>query len=580
MAPLKLPKKGKSKQLHLDFRSLDAARASAPPDWDSEAWLEEGTKQEEQGERYQVGAKAARHLSNAAVCYRLAAALAPADFDSRYNGARVQQTLATEHLPSPACLSALDDARTAYRDALSVLQPGAKGEATARIDALFNLAQTDVALFEMLDDAIVALGQEADRALQVAKEARALFVEVERLQRAEMARFFGETGPEADAGGDEAADEAEPPGGSAAGETSVRALEVTIVTPQLLIDTLLESVSFDLTLYNSSYTDAATEAELRQSALDSFTRATALRPLVPGAAPELDFELAFVQATLYTTLSPDEAPLHLEQLISSTAPVKVDLLSLYADHQVETLPLTAQLPAILSSLSTALKTYESAQALLSNRLSPPKHLPASHLPSLLSSNLVAQSTVHLLAYEVLSRAQRDPSLAPTLPADAAAQTAEHLSRAHALALEATSAPRLGLSLVLSASAAASSGTSAPPPLALARAPASQEPRTDWRTVASVRLALFSLARVRMRMLPPASAAGGKREEQVRFWAFWRALGLARGEGTEKGSEGGRALERREVRWWIGEIAEDKVQELMGAEEAATERAYWEELAEL
>ena len=85
MAPLKLPAvkskakggkgkgKGKAKQLHIDYATVDSARASAPADWSAEAWLEEGTRQEEQGERYQVGPKAARHLLNALTCYRLAA---------------------------------------------------------------------------------------------------------------------------------------------------------------------------------------------------------------------------------------------------------------------------------------------------------------------------------------------------------------------------------------------------------------------------------------------------------------------------------------------------------------------------
>lgn len=50
MAPLKLPPKkpkgaqskgkGKQKQLHIDFASLDSARASAPADWNADEWLE------------------------------------------------------------------------------------------------------------------------------------------------------------------------------------------------------------------------------------------------------------------------------------------------------------------------------------------------------------------------------------------------------------------------------------------------------------------------------------------------------------------------------------------------------------
>ncbi|BGP48910.1 hypothetical protein JCM10450v2_004789 [Rhodotorula kratochvilovae] len=564
MPPLKLPKKGKGKQIHIDFSTPDAARASAPPDWSADEWLDEGTRQEEQGERYQAGAKAARHFSNAATCYALASAACPSDFDSRYNAARVWQTLATEHLAAPDCLAALDKAREGYREALAVQQAGAEGEATARIDALFNLAQADVALFEMLEDAVAPLDGERERAMQVAREARELFVEVERLQRDEMARFFGAGGPsgaDEDGGNAGEMDDAAS-SGTGGGETSIRAMETTIVTPQLIVDTLLESISFDLALHDSSVSDSATQAELRQSALDSFARATALRASVPGDAASLDFELSFAQATMLTTLSPDEASSFIEQLAASS-PAKVDLLSLGADHLLETLSLATPLPSLLTTLSSALTAYESAHALLANRLSPPRDLPAAHLPSLISANLVAQSTVHLLAYEVLSHS-------PFPPPDAAQTAAAHLAQAHALALSASSAPRAGLSLAVSAS----SPPSAPKPvLALARAPPSTDPRTDWRTQSALRSALFALSRVRVRMDPsPAGIAG----EKAQFWALWRALGLSR--GTERGSEDERRVREREARWWCEEVDGDKVMEAMGEEAARAESEYWEGLA--
>ncbi|GAA6048413.1 hypothetical protein JCM3770_003746 [Rhodotorula araucariae] len=585
MPPLKLPKKGKGRQVHIDFASPETARASAPSDWAADEWLDEGTRQEEQGERYQAGAKAARHYSNAATCYALASAARPADFDSRYNAARVWQTLATEHLAAPDCLTALDRARQGYREALAVLVPGAEGEATARIDALFNLAQADVALFEMLEDAVAPVDGERERALQVAREARELFVEVERLQREEMVRFFGTSGPAGTEDDTDDADEMKDAASSGTGgaETSVRAVETTIVTPQLIVDTLLESVAFDLALYDSSISDPATQAELRQSALDSFARATALRASVPGEATSLDFELAFAQATMLTTLSPDEATPFIEQLAASSPP-KVDLLSLGADHLIETLDLSSPLPSILATLARALDAYESAHALLANRLSPPRDIPASHLPSLLSANLVAQSTVHLVSYELLSRGPEPGTGAPST-------AAQHLAQAHALALAATSAPRSGLSLALSASASASASSPSAPPapgtrarapaLALARAPPSTDPRGDWRTRSALRTGLFALARVRLRMDPspspspsPSPPRAGTSGDKSQFWALWRALGLARGAG---GDDVARVREI-DARWWAQEVDGDKVMEAMAPEAAQAEREYWEGLA--
>ena len=588
MAPLKLPKKGKGKQVHIDFTSLDTARASAPSSWSGDDWFDEGTRQEDQGERYQAGPKAARHCTNAAVCYALATLTAPLEFDSRYNGARVLQTLATEHLAPAECLAALDKARSEYRDALAVLdqrqqqQPGGTdSSATARPDALFNLAQANVALFDMLEDAVTVVEGERERALEAASEAKRLFVEVERLQRDEMARFFGAGGPSAAAGegggdgDDEVVDEDEVASSGTGGggaETSVRAMESTIVTPQLVIDTLLESLRFDLALYDWAGTDSATQSELRTSALASFARATELRGAVQGDAADLDFDLALAKASMLTTLSPAEATPFLDEL-ARAHPRKVDLLSLGADHLVESLALSSPLPTLLSTLSTALAAYEAAQALLSNRLSPPRDVPAAHLPAHLSANLVSQASAHLVAAELLARAPAAAGGAAA-PADAAQQAAAHLAQAHALALSATSAPRSGLSLAVSTSSP--SGSSSKPALALARAPASTEPRTDTRTVLAVRAALFTLSRVRVRLDPSAAGLQG---ERAQFWALWRALGLGAARGVERGSEEERRAQGRDARWWSEEIEGDKVMEAMGDEAASVERVYWQSLLE-
>ncbi|TNY21009.1 hypothetical protein DMC30DRAFT_222403 [Rhodotorula diobovata] len=579
MPPLKLPKKGKGKQVHIDYATPDSARASAPSTWTGDDWFDEGTHQEEQGERYQAGPKATRHLNNAITCYALATQASPASFDARYNAARVWHTLATEHLPPVASHDALHKVLDGYREALDTLGPpgGDSDVATARIDALFNLAQARTALFDLVGEAVIPVAGDSASQAVTAAEARNLFVLVERLQREEMARFFGAGGPAAagaqDGEGDESVDDAASSGtGGAGAETSVRAMESTIVTPRLVIDTLLESLRFDLALCDSSDWPPESLDELRRDALDTFARATALREAVLGEAADLDFELAFAKATLLTTLSPDDATPFIDQL-ASAHPAKVDLLSLAADHLVETLPVfSTSLPALLATLSTALAAYESAQSLLSSRLSPPRDIPASHLPALLSANLVAQSTVHLLAAELLSRAPADA------PTDAAHSTpAAHLAQAHALALAATAAPRSGLSLVVASSAPApSSSPASKPALALARAPASTDPRTHTRTIVALRGALFALSRVRLRLDP---SPAGVHSERAQFWALWRALGLGAGRGVDRGSEGEGTVREGDAKWWTGEIEGDKVCEVMGEEAARAEMEYWTKLHE-
>ncbi|GAA6044538.1 hypothetical protein JCM8097_000485 [Rhodosporidiobolus ruineniae] len=568
--PLRLPpkpkaSKGKSKQLHIDYSTLDAARASAPSDWDSDDWLTEGTRQEEQGERYQSGPKAARHYTNSTTCYRLAAALSPSAFDPRYNCARVFQTLATDHSAAPACLEALDNAIQGYREGLAVLPDGEGG--TARIDGLFNLAQADVALYEMFDEGVAAVEREAERALQAAQEAKQLFVEVERLQRVEMEKVFGASGPDADEAGDEseAMDEA---GSSAGGSaTEVQAVETTIVTPQLIVDTLIEAVALDVSLY-SSVSSPEDQAALRDSATAALARADALRAIIPRSPSspsqpdDLDLELALARASALSTFSPTspDATAYLQSFLSSLASPRVELLSLLADSLVDSLPLSSPLSSLLPTLETALQTYQQASALLSSRLSPPKNVPSAHIPVLLSANLVAQSSVHLLAYTLSSHSPSETSR-PHLT--------EHLKAAHQLALDALAAPKSGLSLAVPASSRAGA---AKPTLALVRAPASTEPRTDWRTLSAVRAALFTLVRVRLRLDPSAEGWEGEKKQ---FWALWRAVGL----GAARAGADEAALRRREVGWWAEESGEDRVSEAMSAEEREGERAWWSSLAE-
>ncbi|BGP16953.1 hypothetical protein JCM10213_007398 [Rhodosporidiobolus nylandii] len=572
--PIRLPpkpKKGKQKQVNIDYSSLEAARTSAPADWTHDDFLEDGTKQEEQGERYQIGAKAARHFHNATTSYRLAASLSPTSFDARYNAARALQTLATEHLAPPACLEALAQAIEAYREALVVLGEGSGG--TARIDALFNLAQADVALFEMLEEGVAVVEGEVERALQAAREAKGLFVEVERLQRVEMEKVFGADGPQdEEAGG--AMDETASAAGSA---TEVQAMETTIVTPHLIVDTLLESIALDVALF-SSVSDPEDQTALPQSALDSLSRANTLRTLIPRSnsppqPDELDLELSLAHVSILTSTSPasDEATALLQSTASALPAPRVEVLSAYADNLLDSLPLTAQpFPTLLATLEQALQVYQQSASLLSNRLSPPKNTPSAHLPSLLATNLVAQATVHLLVYTLSSRAlSLDVSLSASLQPE---KLREHLLSAHQLALDATAACKSGLSLAVSSS---SPPSALKPTLALARAPASQDPRSDWRTLSALRAALFTLARVRLRLDPSAEAWDSEKKQ---FWALWRAVGLGRSGGAA-GSEEERRLREREVRWWAEETGEDKVAEAMDEADRTRERAWWAALAE-
>ncbi|GAA5987625.1 hypothetical protein JCM10908_007143 [Rhodotorula pacifica] len=565
MAPLKLPPKkpkGKGKQLHIDYATPDSARASAPPDWTAEEWLEEGTRQEEQGERYQVGPKAARHLANASTCYRLAAALSPTSFDPRYNAARVLHTLGSNHLGAPACLEALEGARSGYREALAVLAPEGQvaGEATARIDALYNLAQADATLLAQLDDGIVVVADELERKRALAQEAKELFAEVERLQRIELERYISSVAASsvtADEDGDDVPS-------SADAETSVQVVETTIVTPRLVIDTLLASIAFDIQLSETSLAGDSpdTDARLRQSAVDAFSRAVELRAVVAAQEGEdqlvdLDLELTIQQIEILTTWSPEEAGPKLDQLVAAPASQArtIDVLSLHADFLVESFSRSSS-SAGLGALERAVSAYEQAASLLSNRLSPPKHIPAQQLPSLLSANLASQAHVHLLAYLISSPSAISP----------------HLDTAQQLAIEAIAAAKPVVVLSVSSALSTAATAGALPTISAVRSVGAQEARTDWSTSAAVRIAFFTLVRIRyyacaaVALNSNSDPAALRAQISARVWGEWKALGLA--EGRDGGVEAGMAsLRRREMAWWLDEIEDDAVARVVGAHTA-------------
>ncbi|KAG0654348.1 hypothetical protein C6P46_001787 [Rhodotorula mucilaginosa] len=601
MAPLKLPAvkskaKGKAKQLHIDYATLDSARASAPADWSAEAWLEEGTRQEEQGERYQVGPKAARHLWNALTCYRLAATTREFAFDARYNAARVSHALGADHLNPPECLEALQAARNGYRQALAIAPPE---EATARIDALYNLAQADATLLAQLQAGIVApTPDRTETEKELAREAKELFSEVERLQRVELDRYQNKGDDTVDLSSD-GPDQLEVEGGDGAVETSVQV--TAIVTPRLVIDTVLASISFDMQLSESSLADPETDSQLRQSAVDAFSRAMELRAVVAAQEGEheiadLDFELAVHEIEIMTTWSSaaaaaaDVGP-RLDQLVATTAeggPLpsrQIDALSLLADYLVDEAfpPKTSPTPDESNSLTTtatlerALTAYQRAASLLSNRLSPPKHIPALQLPSLLSANLASQAQVHLIAHLV--------------GLSSSGVSFSHLDEAQRLSIEAIAAakPTVVLSVPsFSSSSSTAANTASPsslPPVSAIRPPGANDARTDWTTLAAVRTGFFTLLRVRYYYACATAESPSslllRDQLKARAWGEWSALGLAKGRdggGGARNGDGLAALKRSEVSWWLNEIDEDAVAKVVGAEVTQAERAWWASLA--
>ncbi|GAA5952871.1 hypothetical protein JCM3765_002992 [Sporobolomyces pararoseus] len=530
------PKKSKQKQVVINFTSIESAKSSAPPDYDHESWLQEGIKQEEQGERYQFGAKTTRHYSNAVVCFSIAASLDSIDFDSRYNAARVLYRLATDHLPSGEAFEALGKAILGYREAVQV---AGEENTMARIDGLFNLAQAEVALFEMLEEAAVS-GVAEGTGLAAAKEAKELFTQVEALQRNEMEKVFGSGSVK-----DEEQDEGETEGGGEAGTEEFKATETVIVTPRLLLDTLLESISLDMSLHASLSNDPTFQAHLLESAKGTFDRAVSLRTTyVSDAPPEVDVEMTLAQFSIFSAPSSSQATSIIEHALSSTTSPSPSLLSIYADHLIESLPLSRPFEVVGSQLERALNTYQQVQSILSNRLSPPKDVPSYQIPLLLSSNLLAQSTVQLLSYHIV---QSSPSTSPS-------SAAQHLSKAHSLALESISALKSGLSLTPSSTS---------PNLALVRAPGSQEPLSNMSTLLALRASYFGLIRIRLRN---ADSAEKLEEERKRFWSVWNAL--TRNLRSEE------EVKQGDLKWWISEIEEDKVAECLGVEKARQEVEWW------
>ncbi|KWU43201.1 hypothetical protein RHOSPDRAFT_26457 [Rhodotorula sp. JG-1b] len=560
-----------------------------------------GTRQEEQGERYQVGPKAARHLLNALTCYRLAATEGTETrdfaFDARYNAARVSHALGADHLSPPECLEALQAARKGYREAL-IIAP--LEEATARIDALYNLAQADASLLAQLQAGIVPpTPDRTETEKELAREAKELFSEVERLQRIELERYQNTSGDDdtVDVSSSDGPDQLETEGGDGGVEASVQV--TALVTPRLVLDTVLASISFDIQLSESSLADPETDSQLRQGAVDAFSRAMHLRAVVAAQEgdheiADLDFELAVHQIEIMTTWSSssaaaEEVGLKLDELVATTADSlpsrQIDALSLLADYLVdEAFPrktFAAQDESITSTatatLERALTAYQRAASLLSNRLSPPKHIPALQLPSLLSANLASQAQVHLVAHLLLF----------------SSGVSSHLDEAQRLSLEAIAAAKPPVVLSVPTFSSSSSPTAAttaspslPPVSAIRPSGGANDARTDWTTLAAVRTGFFTLLRARYYACTALASAAEPNSASLRdqlkacLWGEWSALGLAKGRDGGGGGDGDglAALKRSEVSWWLNEIGEDAVANVVGAEVTQAERAWWASLA--
>lgn len=410
-------------------------------------------------------------------------------------------------------------------------------QVTRTIDGGFNLAQALMAGRGLIEE---GAGGRAEEGARMTEEARVWLERVEGLQRGEMAKA-GFTGVEDRVEvEDEEVDEVVAGGG--AGVAAGEARATTLVTPNQVLDTLLELIQALLALHSSSSSETApTLALALVSALD---RAVAVRQLIPAGQDNRDQDLEFEPAALAVAdalatsgateadtkyaLPPAKVTERYAALVAAS-PRNPELLSTYADYLVDSIATAAPgappTPETLATLDLALTTYTKAHALLSDRFAPLKSIPAHTLPSLLVANLLSRAHALLLLHHL------DPST--PLPTN---QTP--LAAAHKLALEAL--PLSGVGVKFSATGG------------LVKL-ATGEARQDWRAMKAFRDGALMVARVRMRDREGKMGAVG---EMVGVWC----------------KLSGREL-RGEVEFGVGEVRGDGVWEASGGEEAAA----WERL---
>lgn len=310
-----------------------------------------------------------------------------------------------------------------------------------QIDAMFNMAQACVELNEMITEgARLDWGAVDESLLQKARE---LLVKVDRIQTPEVERVFGTPGASTVTSSSTqpvpvATDDELTTNTSSADGQELVPEPGRIVTPQILIDTLLEIVSIYLELYDPDPdSDATVSATTAAEACSTMTRALSWRATIDDAAsdPEQNLSLALTRLQLASTLRPEHrAPTfslsdedvikQYEELVSApsgsltgTGNNNVDLLSTYADFLLDRLFSTPQSsPTAQAQLERAADLYARAHNVLTDRFTPlpypsaqrpPRHV----LSGLLCANATSRAQAELLrmyhgtpAVEALRRA--------------------------------------------------------------------------------------------------------------------------------------------------------------------------------
>lgn len=422
--------------------------------------------QQEQGLRYVAGSKALRHYHNCHIAFRIASKLDPNAFDPIFNAARVRHQLAVEHLPSPECYTALEEAVADYERAAAIaLARGEDGDMD-RVDAMFNLGQACVELDEMLHDGALydrtspSEGPEM-RDAQFLLKAKQLFAEVERIQTVAVERDFGRVPtPSSDVpsavGDDAMVDDDTTAGGTANGQASSVVVEPKqLITPRMLVDTLMELVSVDLALVNrSSESDTPQEGLLKEhanSAMKTFERAHAWTTSLKQAAPDPELAIAMemlrlnLSSTLLSSglglgmpLTQNDIARAYEALLDPSATSEfgngsqnVELLSAYADHLIDTLPAAHAEGAVMAQVDRAQQLYKRADTILSDMF--------AALPYQGATRPQARTVPRLRAANATSRAQAELQRGVLLYSDdqsKAAQRHEIMSEARRVAQEA------------------------------------------------------------------------------------------------------------------------------------------------
>lgn len=442
-------------------------------------------------------------------------------FDALYNGARTTFQLGSEHLPSPDCVKVLQAAIDGFGKSYQVaLKEGLDQELC--IDAMFNEAQATVALSSMLDEGVLPDNNDGS-AVELAWKAKKLFEQVERTQSMEMEKMGFTASNEEDENDVAEVDAEENMEGDEGGGEGIQG---SIVTPTQIIETIAESISNSIDLY-SSLSDTSKLSALAADILTSIDRAKILRQLIPPSqnTSELDLQLSLLSLSFSSTCAlpiPPDSPYSLtpdallvtHQSLLSQYPNDPALLSSLGDYILSISPPTPQ------TLTIAMESYLAIQKSLLDPFGAHRSTTPNHsIPSLLASNLIAQSSLHLI-----------------LALSDSTQQASSISNAKRCLREAIESCGAGYKF-------GSTSTSS-----LIQVKSSTPGRTDWTTMSAFREAFFSLLRIDL--LESGKIEGGLE--------MWKAI---------SGGRGG------DGRWFLENIRGDTVWEIGEGREAAM----WETL---